>query len=112
MVRPILNRKLVLEAPDRSPDGAGGFAVTWVPLGQLWAEIDARTGAETKGPGAAMSRLRLKITTRAAPHGAASRPKAGQRLREGARLYRILAVGESDRWAQYLVCHAEEEFVR
>jgi head-tail adaptor len=43
MTRRFLSRRLVLEAPDRVPDGAGGFSETWVALGHVWAEI-ARAG--------------------------------------------------------------------
>jgi head-tail adaptor len=39
----VLNRRLVLEAASRLPDGAGGYAETWVVLGELWADI--RSGA-------------------------------------------------------------------
>jgi head-tail adaptor len=45
---------------------------------------------------------------RGAPVGAPSRPVAGQRFREGARIYPILAVAEADPEGRYLVCHAEE----
>ena len=33
MSAPRLNRKLVLEAPTRVADGAGGYTVTWAALG-------------------------------------------------------------------------------
>lgn len=33
MTRPDLSRRLLLEGPVRVPDGAGGFAETWQPLG-------------------------------------------------------------------------------
>ena len=49
MSSPRLNRKLVLEAPERVSDGAGGFSEAWVPLGVLWAEIAARTGRAVDG---------------------------------------------------------------
>ena len=46
---PMLNRQLLLEDPVRIPDGAGGFAITWQPLGTLWAEVSARPGRDTQG---------------------------------------------------------------
>ncbi len=109
MKAPILNRKLVLEAPLRVPDGAGGFAVSWVALGILWAEADARTGREAAGVATPLSRAAYRITVRAAPVGSGSRPFPGQRFRDGARLFNILAVTEADPGARYLICHAEEE---
>ena len=45
---------------------------------------------------------------RGAPVGAASRPRADQRLREGARVYDILTVSERDAGGRYLEILAEE----
>lgn len=106
---PQLSRRLVLEEPLRMPDGAGGFDESWAALGTLWAGVVARTGSERAGEGGALSRVAYRITVRGAPAGAPSRPRSGQRLREGARIFRILAVAEADAQGHYLVCHAEEE---
>jgi head-tail adaptor len=43
----VLNRRLVLEAASRLPDGAGGYAETWVVLGELWADIRSGAGRDT-----------------------------------------------------------------
>lgn len=104
-----LSRKLALEDAVRQPDGAGGFSETWETLGELWAEIKAGTGRERFGAQVTKSTVPYRITVRAAPVGAASRPKADQRFREGARLFRILAVADHDRDAAYLTCFATEE---
>ena len=109
MKLPVLNRKLVLEAPERMPDGAGGYAETWAARGTLWAEVDARAGREAEAAGLALATVALRITVRAAPEGAPSRPAPGQRFREGTRVYRILAVAERDAAARYLTCFAREE---
>ncbi|WP_373635515.1 phage head closure protein [Yoonia sp. SS1-5] len=108
---PRLNRSLLLEAPTRVSDGAGGFTSDWQTLGVLWAEVKAGSGRETAAFAATVSRVPCRITVRAAPHGAASRPTAGQRFRDGARLFHINAVAERDANAQYLLCFAEEEVV-
>lgn len=108
---PKLNRKLVLEAPDRVADGAGGFVETWVPLGTHWAAIAAGSAREKAGDFVTVSTTALKITVRAAPHGAPSRPKADQRFVEGSRIYRVQAVKEAYDSGQYLICIAEEEVV-
>lgn len=106
MTRPNLTRKLVVEAPDRIPDGGGGFAETWSPIGEVWAEVTTRgAGREID----TASRLQLKITLRAAPQGAASRPTAGMRFRDGVRIYDIEAVTEADASGRYLTCFAVEE---
>jgi head-tail adaptor len=46
---------------------------------------------------------------RGAPVGVPSRPEAGQRFREGSRVYRIEAVAEKDPQGRYLTCFATEE---
>ena len=104
-----MNRKLVLEHAVRTPDQSGGYATVWATLGTLWAEITAGTGAERGANALALSRVPLKITVRAAPVASDARPAAGQRFREGVRIYSILAVTERDTTARFLVCHAEEE---
>lgn len=111
MAGPRLNRPLVLEVPQRSPDAAGGFVETWAAQGTLWAEVSARTGRETEAEAVSVGRAAFRITVRAAPQESPSRPKAGQRLRDGARLFRILSVTEQDAGARFLTCWAEEEVV-
>lgn len=106
MKRPQLTRKLSVEAPVRLPDGGGGYVETWAVLGEVWGEVVPRgAGRETD----TASRLQLKITVRAAPQGAASRPVPGMRFRDGVRLFEIEAVTESDPSGRFLVCFANEE---
>jgi head-tail adaptor len=111
MARPVLDRPLVLEVPERAPDDAGGFVQVWAARGTLWAALDARTGREAAGEGLRLGRAGYRITVRAAPQGAPSRPVPGQRLRDGARLFHILSVTESREGAGYLKLWAEEEVV-
>ena len=108
---PRLTRHLVLETPQRVSDGAGGFTESWAALGTLWAHLEARTGRETSGAAMAVSLARYRVTLRAAPPGSSARPVAGQRFREGARLFRILAVAEADTDGRYLVADTEEEVI-
>lgn len=106
---PNLDRSLVLEAPERTPDGSGGFIETWRVLGALWAEVSPRTGRMgSEGP-ALVSRLGLRIVVRGAAPASAARPKPGQRFREGGRVYVISAVTEWDARGRYLLCFADEE---
>lgn len=109
MTEPHLNRALVLEDPQRVADGAGGFVRDWQVKGVLWAEVRAGTGRETAAFAVTVSRVPYLITVRAAPFGAPSRPVAGQRFRDGDRVFHIDAVAERDPRARYLVCHAQEE---
>lgn len=109
MKLPHLNRPLVLEAPLRAGDGAGGYIRDWQVRGVLWAEVTAGTGRAAADFATTLSRVPYRITVRAAPHGAASRPVAGQRFRDGDRLFQITAVAERDSHARYLTCFATEE---
>ncbi len=111
MATPKLDRHLTLEAPNRAPDGSGGFTETWVALGTLWAEINPGAGREKAGDFLTLSTTPLRIIVRAAPVGAESRPKPDQRFVEGSRVYRIRAVTEHDPSGMYLTCFAQEEEV-
>jgi len=106
-----LSRRLVLEGPERVADGAGGYATQWVALGDLWADVTMRTGREKSGTTDALSLMNFKIVVRGAPYGSSMRPKPDQRFREGERLFRILAVAESDPEGRYLTCFVDEEVV-
>jgi len=107
----ILNHPLVLEEAQRTPDGAGGYTEAWVQLGTLWAQIKAGSGSETQDGGISLSRTSFRITVRAAPYGAPSRPRPEHRFRNGTRIFRILSVAEHDTGARYLTCVAIEEVV-
>lgn len=109
MSAPRMNRVLALEDPVTAPDGAGGFAQNWTVLGHIWADVQFRSGRETQIGGAAGSLTAYRITVRGTPVGTAMRPRAGQRFREGARLFRILSVGEKDAEGRFLTCIAQEE---
>lgn len=106
---PRLSRKLLLEAPERVDDGAGGYVTEWQPVGVLWAQITARTGRETAAAGAPISAMSYRIIVRGASFGAPERPKPEQRFREGERLFIIQAVAEDDVDGRYLTCFATEE---
>lgn len=109
MNAPQLNRALVLEGVVRTPDGAGGFTEAWTVLGTLWAEVLPGSGSDTLGEERMLSAVPYRVTVRGAPVGSGSRPKAGQRFREGTRLFLIQAVTERDPFARYLTCFAREE---
>jgi len=106
-----LGRRLVLEAPERIADDAGGFLESWIALGVVWADVRLRAGRETYDGTGRASETDYKIFVRASPHGAASRPVPGQRFVEGVRRFQIEAVSEADTLGRYLVCFAREELV-
>ena len=109
MNRVHLSRQLVLEAPDRVADGAGGFSEVWVAKGTLWADVRAGTGRAKDGGELSLSAVGLRIVVRGAPQGSAQRPAPGMRFREGTRLFLISAVAERDFAGRFLTCFATEE---
>lgn len=106
---PTLNRLLILEAPKRLPDGAGGYTEVWQSLGSVWAQVTLRTGRETEVQDTAISSASFRVTLRATPFEAPDRPRPNHRFRDGARVYRINAVAETDDFGRYLTCFATEE---
>lgn len=109
MTRVRLSRRLALEAEAATPDGAGGLVRAWVLRGTLWGEVLPGTATLAAGEEVALSRQAFRITVRGAPQGSPARPAAGQRFRDGARVFAILAVTERDPDGRYLVCAAREE---
>ncbi|MFA9232174.1 MAG: head-tail adaptor protein [Microgenomates group bacterium] len=112
MTRIHLDRLLTLENPTRVPDSAGGFSITWTALGTLWAEVTPGNGNDAAGEEVVLSSVPSRITVRAAPVGAVSRPLPDQRFRDGSRIFKILAVTERGRLAKHLICSAREEVLK
>ena len=106
---PRLSRRLTLEGAIRVADGAGGYAIVWQALGQVWAEVTPVGARERAGESVTLSGVTYRIRVRSAPEGAPSRPRPDQRLREGVRIFRITAVSESDPSGLYLTLNAVEE---
>ncbi|WP_172326794.1 head-tail adaptor protein [Mangrovicoccus sp. HB161399] len=104
-----LTRHLVLEAPERVPDGLGGHGRAWAVLGSHWASIRPSRGRHQSRGDVAVSGVPAEIIVRGAPVGAVSRPEPGQRFREGPRIWRVVAVTEADAAGRYLRCDAVEE---
>jgi head-tail adaptor len=108
MRRP-LSRKLVLEARGVVPDGSGGFSGDWEALGMHWAEIVQRSGRLEAGEGTARSRVSYMVRIRAVALGQPSRPKAGQRFRDGNRVFLIRSVADARSGEALLECLTDEE---
>jgi SPP1 family predicted phage head-tail adaptor len=97
-----LNRRLILEEPLETPDGAGGVTRGYQTLATLWAEVtpvSARGDVVAVALGAAVThriviRRSPDITTR-------------HRLRDGARIFRIASIRERDH-GRFLEIQAEE----
>lgn len=109
MTRYAPNRPMVLEQATAVPDGAGGNALSWAALGTLWVELRPGAGGERLGPIVPEGRMTFRAYCRAAPQGSPQRPRPDQRLRDGARVFLILAVAEADAAGAWLVCLLREE---
>ena len=103
-----LSRKLVLEARTRAGDGAGGFTTAWVPLGTHWGAVDPARGRLERGEGDARSQGAYRVTIRAVPPNSPARPNAGQRFRDGTRVFDIRAVVDASD-ARFLIAYVDEE---
>jgi len=97
-----LNRRLVLEEPVESADGAGGVTRTYEAVMTLWASVEpvsARGAVVAEAPGATVThrivmRRRTAVTTR-------------HRFVEGPNVYRIVTLRD-DATRRFLVIDAEQ----
>jgi SPP1 family predicted phage head-tail adaptor len=96
-----LNRRLTLEAPVDTDDGAGGVIRSFAAVATLWAQVEP---VSARGEVAAAA-LGAIITHRIALRYSAD-ITLRHRLRDGARIYRIVAMRERHR--RFLDIDAEE----
>ena len=97
-----LRERFALEQPVRTADGGGGAIVAWEIVTELWAHLRPISGDE---------RLRHDQLSGRVTHAAWVRYRPGvtpaMRLRQGTRIYEIVAVIEAERRAR-LKCLCEE----
>ena len=103
-----LTRRLALEARSSDGDGGGGRVESWNERATLWAEMRAISGRERGIGGRPGSFVTHRALVRYAAPGAPDRPEPDQRLREGERVYAILAVSEADDRRGFLTLWLEE----
>jgi len=97
-----LNRRLLLEAPVETDDGAGGVTRLYDVVTVLWAQVLALSAAASVTAGNAGATVRYRIIARAR-----SDITTRHRFQDGTRIYRILAVRPTaDR--RFLEIEAEE----
>ena len=109
MSAPRLTVPLVLESAQRVDDGMGDYRMEWRPLGILYAQMRAGSGAERQGEVGAESVVPWRITVRGARGRDPRRPRPEQRFRMAERVFRIEAVAEADKAGLWLDCLAREE---
>ncbi|MFW6076656.1 MAG: phage head closure protein [Hyphomicrobiales bacterium] len=87
-----LNRRLTLETPVATSDGAGGTVVTWQPVTKLWAQVRSRFGNERQWAEALASEATHVIRIRRTRQLAST-----MRFTEGKRVFEIRSVIEDGR---------------
>jgi len=100
-----LTHRLALEAPNDESDGQGGSLGGWVQAGEVWARIEpiaSPSFTDMAGGERAVVTHRILLRHR---HGIG----AGQRFREGERVFRIRLVRDPDETRRMLSCLCEEE---
>lgn len=98
-----LDPRLVLEVPVETADGAGGVTRSYAEVTTLWAAVRPSGAAGeivAAAPGATVThriliRARSDVTTR-------------HRLRDGTRIYRIVALRDQDGTGHFIEIAAEE----
>lgn len=59
-----LRERVTLQAPLRTPDGAGGADIGWSEVATLWARVEAQGGGELPAGERLEARARLEVTIR------------------------------------------------
>jgi SPP1 family predicted phage head-tail adaptor len=59
-----MRARVTLQEPVRVADEIGGAVIGWTPRGEVWAEIEARTGFERVMNDAAFSSADLRVSIR------------------------------------------------
>ena len=98
-----MRERLVLEAPQDTPDGAGGFTRVWTGIATLWAGLR---------PLSAQERVVAEAEDHAVTHRILIRWRddisTDRRFRDGARIFEIRAVSDPDERGRFLNIDAAE----
>lgn len=84
-----LNRRLILQAPNDSPDGMGGVTRSYDEVATLWGSVTVLSGRADADAGSLGALLRFRIVIRFR-----NDVTTRHRLIDGAHIYRIVAVRE------------------
>jgi head-tail adaptor len=87
-----LSSRLVIEAPNETPDGQGGVVRSYAPEATVWAEVTPRGGArEREEAGEDGASQRARIVMRSGPTLSRER-----RIVDGDCVYRIVSWRDED----------------
>ncbi|MCC6007592.1 MAG: head-tail adaptor protein [Rhodobacteraceae bacterium] len=101
-----------LERSVRSPDGAGGHVESWQEVALVWVDLRPASGGAGTEDLRPLSRLAFRGLVRGVPPAHPARPRPGDRLREGARLFAVEAASEADPAGRFLRLWLAEEVAR
>ncbi len=96
--------RLTLQAADEIEDGAGGFARTWEPLGEIWAAIEPLSLDDQMRADKRLGLLTHRVILRHRADVTLS-----HRFVLGARILSIRALRDPDGRGRFLECLVEEE---
>ena len=98
-----LRHRLMLEAPVRTGDGAGGASLTWSLVAEVWGAIRPQSGSESADAEALRGRVTHEIWIR---HKGGVGPD--MRFRLGSRVFDIRAAIDVGERHRFLKCLVEE----
>lgn len=99
-----MRERVTLEAPLRTPDGAGGALVSWVAGATVWAKVEMRDGGEAAVAERLEARAAIRVTIRYRG-GVTSEMRVGWQ----GRAFNIRAVRDRDGRRRFLVLDCEAE---
>lgn len=99
-----MRHRVLIEAAQRTPDGAGGAATSWTPVASVWAELRDGGGREDAPAG----RLEGRRTVTARIRWRDGIVPA-MRLRAGGRILGIRAALDEDGRRRFLTLLCEED---
>lgn len=99
-----LRTRLTLEAAVDTTDAAGGVLRLFVPIGEVFANVEPRRRRETVTDGRSVGELVYRITIRYRDD-----VDGAMRFTDDARSFRILSVEPLDQTKRFLVCWCEVE---
>ncbi len=99
-----LRHRVVIEAAEATPDGAGGETLAWETLATVWALIEPVSAAERVVAGRLTGVVTHRITLRFRDD-----VTGGMRVLFRGKRYRVLTAGDPDERRRYLVLKTEME---
>lgn len=99
-----LDRRVILEAPVSTSDGAGGATVAWQELATVWAQVETLSAAERERSGRLAGIATHRVSIRARDD-----VESGQRVVVDGRVLAVRATRPAGVRDRYLILEAEEE---